>query len=448
MKRAHLAKILIASTVFFYSVAHANQPLKSDIHPYRGVTKKANEDRISQNDIQRFVRALAVVNHFYIKKEKTNQLFTFAIKGMMSQLDPHSSYLDEKEYKNLNEAVKGHFVGIGIEFTTAKGALKVVTPIDGSPAEKAGLKPNDLIIKVNDTLVQSTSIQEAIDKIKGKRGTAVNLTVIRKGVKKPINFSIIRDKITISSVKQKLITPSIGYVRIAFFQGPVSKQVQQAIVQLSAEAKKPLQGMILDLRNNPGGLLQQGAKVADIFLNKNKLARYNKIIVYTKGRNRQSDISIKDSSDKPGCNLPLIVLINNGSASAAEIVAGALQDYHRAIIMGTRSFGKGSVQSVIPITHKTAIKLTTALYYTPAGRVIQSNGITPDVIVPEFTIKLPQEDMTISEKNLSGHLTNNKKSTTKTNTHQTLNHLALKDYQLYRAIMMLKGLNAIKRTNF
>ncbi|MCH9643573.1 MAG: S41 family peptidase [Gammaproteobacteria bacterium] len=406
---------------------------------------------LPQKQIKRFVTAISAIQHYYIKPVTDKKLFSNAIRGMVSSLDPHSNFLDDDDLKNLRSTVSGKFVGVGIELTTDKGALKVITPLDDTPAYKAGIKAGDLIIKVDNLLIANMTLRQAINHIKGKRGTKVTLTILRKDANKPLDVTLTRDVVKIKTIKSKTLENGYGYVRLTLFQGPVEKSLRAAIETLKHDNGGKLKGLVLDLRNNPGGLLGASAKVADTFLNSTMLKKYKGLIVYTKGRISGSDISYKAHPGDMIGGAPMVVLINGGSASASEIVAGALQDYKRAIIMGTRSFGKGSVQTVIPISKDNAIKLTTALYYTPAGRVIQARGIQPNVVVPNFKVnKSDQGMLSIDESDYDNHLANGgaKKEQKQLNTLKKLRKkevaLAQKDYQLYEALMMLKGMNALR----
>ena len=407
---------------------------------------------IPRDEIQQFVTSIAVIKHYYIKNVPDKKLFDYAISGMLSSLDPHSTFLNEQALKNLQSAVSGKFVGVGIELTIKDKALKVISPLEGTPAAKAGIKPNDLIIKVGNKLVQNMSLQEAINNIKGKRGTFVTLTIIRPGSDKPLVKKIKRDTIKIVMIKDKILENGYGYVRLAMFQGPVVKNLHKAINKLMKESNGHLKGLILDLRSNPGGLLQASAGVADTFLNKNKLTKkYHDLIVYTEGRIKGSDVNFKAHPGDMIKGVPMVVLINGGSASASEIVAGALQDYKRAVIMGTRSFGKGSVQTVIPINKTSAIKITTALYHTPNGSVIQARGIIPDVIVPalEVSDKNLKDLIKIDESDYQNHLVNGEAKQEKNYLNKLKKRrkdelkLAKEDYQLYESLMMLKGMSAV-----
>lgn len=401
--------------------------------------------------VRRFVEAIGTIKRYYIKNVPDNKLFNNAIRGMVSNLDPHSSFLDAEDLKELQTTVSGKFVGIGVEITAEGGALKVISPLEGSPAQRAGIKANDLIIKVDGKLVQNMTLREAVNNIKGKQGTNVTLTIIRKAEEKPIQLTITRDTIKLVTVKKKMLENGFGYIRITFFQGPVANMLRRDLNTLIQESKGKMKGLILDLRNNPGGLLDVSAKVADTFLDPKSLHKYKGLIVYTKGRIKGSDIELKASGNDMIPGVPMIVMINGGSASASEIVAGAMQDYKRAVIIGTRSFGKGSVQTILPIGDDSAIKLTTALYYTPAGRVIQAEGIQPNVVIPELTVS--EKDIKglvdIDESDYRNHLLNEKKSDlSKLEALKQLRkkelELAKEDYQLYEALMILKGMHAAK----
>ncbi|HYF98222.1 MAG TPA: S41 family peptidase [Coxiellaceae bacterium] len=400
--------------------------------------------QLSEEDIKRFVTSIAVIRHYYIKEENDNTLFDDAIRGMVSSLDPHSTYLDAKDLKELNNAVDGRFVGVGIEIVPDQGVIKVISPLDGSPAAAAGIKPGDLIIKVNNELVANLNFREAVDKIKGAPGTSVALTVLRPSKSKPLKFTMKRASIKINAIKTRLLDNHYGYVRISFFQSPLIRQLVNGVDKLKRDSKSQLRGLILDLRNNPGGLLQSGTDVADAFLDANNLNRYQNNIVYTKGRIPSASMAIKASPGDIIKGIPMVVLINQGSASASEIVAGALQDYGRAVVVGAQSFGKGSVQTLIPVSKDEAIKLTTALYYTPAGREIQAKGITPDVTVPDLQIATTNA-MTISidENSLENHLNNSEGTALLTdyNSEEDIK-LAKEDYQLYQALIVLEGMSA------
>lgn len=409
---------------------------------------------LPREQIKRFVTTIAVIKHYYIKPVTDSTLFTNAVRGMVTQLDPHSSFLDADDLRDLKTTVSGQFVGIGIELTTDEGALKVISPLAGTPAEKAGIKSNDLIIKIDGKLIQNMSLRDAVNHIKGPKGTFVHLTILRKGLDQPLKLSIMRNTIHLQTVKSKQLTPGYGYIRITFFQGPVEKLLRDAIVKLKAESKGKLKGLILDLRNNPGGLLNVSATVVDTFLDSTSYNRFHHLIVYTQGRIKGSNTQYKAHPGDLIKGIPMVVLINGGSASASEIVAGALQDYKRALIVGTRSFGKGSVQTVLPVSEHSAIKLTTALYHTPSGRVIQAKGIQPDVSVPDMNVdqKAITGRLDIDESDYENHLPNQTDSAKADKKKKAINvnkkeemTLAKKDFQLYTALLILKGLHAERK---
>lgn len=408
---------------------------------------------IPSSEIEKLTKSINAVQKNYIREVSNKTLMNDAINGMLMRLDPHSLFLDKDELNTLETSISGEFVGIGVELTTERGVLRVISPIEGSPAQKAGIKPGDVIFKVNNQLTQDMSVNEAIKKIKGKPDTPVKITILRKDETKPIVLNMIREVVKIETLHSKILIPGYAYIRLVFFQGPVAKQLKAAIEKLKSESKGGLKGFILDLRNNPGGLLDESAEVADLFLDKKETEKYHNLIVYTKGRVPNADVTFRATDNDIIPHVPMVVLINGGSASASEIVAGALQDYKRAVVMGTRSFGKGSVQSVIPIGSDDAIKLTTALYYTPAGREIQARGIEPNVVVPEFTVNEKDVKGLIDydEANFDRHIQNKAENEAQKTAHdaeyeadqKTKLKLAKEDYQLYQALSMVQGMNAI-----
>lgn len=423
---------------------------------------------IPLKEIKRFATVIANIKRYYIEPVDDEKLFKNAMSGMLSRLDPHSTYLTKQDLQDLQTATSGKFGGIGIEIVPYQGMIKVISPLDDTPASKAGIKAGDIIVRINNKLVKDMNLRDAISMMRGKRGSKVRLTILRKAEKKPLHFVISREVIRLKNIKSELLDKGYAYIRIAFFQNNVQAALLKAVKNLTKKSGGQLNGLILDLRNNPGGLLDAAIAVADSFLDATQL-KGNKLIVYTKGKIARTNIHAKA---KPGDileNTPIIVLINSGSASASEIVAGALKDHHRAIILGERSFGKGSVQTVIPIDNETGIKLTTALYYTPKGQSIQAKGIEPDVIVADLKIpKSKTQDVVfdpIDEGDLIGHLgngnakkANSKTEATKKTKSQTVatntltaqkrkeDKLLHKDFQLYEALHLLKGLHAIKGT--
>ncbi len=445
-----LVLFAIGSWSFSVGALAENLPVNNPVKIIQPSSESSKPPDLSKDDVQRFVNAIALIKHYYITDPSDKTLFDNAIKGMVENLDPHSSYLDPDELKELETAVSGEFVGVGVELSSQDGVLKVISPVEGSPADHAGVKAGDIIIKIDDKIVQNMSLREAVNRIKGKKNTNVSLTILRKGTDKPIKVSIKRETIKMDTLKSKMLDDHYGYIRLTFFQGPVDAQLTKAIQDL--KAKHDLRGLILDLRNNPGGLLEVSARVADTFLDVDKTTQFHNLIVYTKGRIPGSDLEIKATGHDITNGLPLVVLINNGSASASEIVAGALQDYHRAIIMGTVSFGKGSVQTVLPLDDG-AIKLTTALYHTPSGRVIQAKGIQPDVVVPALLVdeKNVNAGLNIDEGDYRNHLANGDENETSQQNvfkqyqkeRETEIALAKEDYQLFAAYTMLKGVSSV-----
>ncbi len=367
------------------------------------VAEKTNEAKDSRaeffQELENFTRIFNTIKYNYVDEFDSKELFNKAIKGMVLQLDPHSSYLEPKEKEDLLENSSGKFGGLGIVITMENGLVKIISPIDDTPAYKAGLNSGDLIIKINDTSVRGLDLSDAVDMMRGEKGTTVTITISRNSVK-PFRVSIVRDIITITSVKGHLIEKDIAYIRISSFQGPGIELLKDLLNDIIAENNdKPIKGLIIDVRNNPGGLLNSAVDISDLFLKKNKL------IVYTKGRNDNSNIEYHSTTGDILNGAPIVVLVNQGSASASEILSGALQDNKRAVIIGKKSFGKGSVQTVIPLKNGYALKFTTARYYTPSGVSIQAKGITPDIVLERFELKKDENDNFFeSEKDLKGHI--------------------------------------------
>jgi len=398
--------------------------------------------------LQKFSRVMEMVRRAYVKDVSDEELIDGALSGMLSSLDPHSTYMDKDMYKQMTVETKGEFGGLGIEIAAAEGGIRIVSPIEDTPADRAGVKAGDLIIKIDDELARGMSLAEGVKKMRGKPGTSIVLTIFRKGNDAPLEIKIVRAVIKVKSVKSDMLAPGYAYLRITQFQERTASLLKKQIKELQKRAGGKLTGAVLDLRNNPGGLLNQAVEVSDMFLDKGN-------IVSTKsraGKNLSFDARRGDVLN----GLPLIVLINHGSASASEIVSGALQDHHRAVLVGTKSFGKGSVQSVVPLNDGTAIKITTALYYTPSGRSIQATGIDPDIEVEQVLHK-PEEASEskrplVSERDLKGHLANgngNKKKAKQQKSKAEGPSDAMKerlqlDTQLQRALDLLKGLHALE----
>ncbi len=359
----------------------------------------ANSEIYRQLDL--FGEVLERVRSDYVEKPDDSKLIEAAINGMLSALDPHSAYLNPKHFRDMQVQTRGEFGGLGIEVTMENGVVKVVAPIEDTPAAKAGIQSGDLITALDKEQIQGLTLQEAVEKMRGPVNSPITLTIVRKGVEDPFDVKVTRDIIHINPVKYNAEGDDVGYIRITTFNEQTTANLQKAIEDLKKQLGPKLKGYVIDLRNNPGGLLDQAISVSDAFLDQGA-------IVLTRGRNLEET---QRSNARPGDltdGKQVVVLINGGSASASEIVAGALQDHHRAIILGTRSFGKGSVQTIIPLGSNGALRLTTARYYTPSGRSIQAKGIDPDVVVeeelPDDLKKKADELSTRGEANLRGHL--------------------------------------------
>jgi carboxyl-terminal processing protease len=446
-----LIRKLFPSTIAIVYAFTLILPLTSfaDDEAEPSTTSNATSKAVPLEDVQRFSNAIGEIKKYYVKPIDDKELFDNAIRGMLSGLDPHSSYLDEEEFKELQTSTSGEFGGLGLEVTMEEGVVKVVTPLVDTPAFKAGIKSGDYIIKLGTESVQGISLKDAVNLMRGKAGSTIQLTVLRKGANKALTFDLIREVIQIKSVQSKMIAPGYGYIRLTQFQALTGKDMLLALERLKQEAGGNLKGLILDLRNNPGGLLDSAIQVSDAFLGKDKSGK-PETIVSTKGRLPGSDFTALSKGEDILHNAPMVVLINNGSASAAEIVAGALKDNKRAVILGTTSFGKGSVQTVLPLDEKTGIKLTTALYYTPSGTSIQAQGIVPDIVVNEVEVAKTAAKNSgfdgFSEASLNGHLVNKNNSENKTkNTKAQIDDLMHNDYQLYAAFTVLEGMALANR---
>lgn len=389
-------------------------------------------------DLRVFTKAYEHIRNAYIEEIDDKKLLEYAIRGMLSELDPHSAYLDASSFDDLQVNTTGEFGGLGIEVGMEDGFVKVISPIDDTPAARAGVEAGDLIIKLDDETVKGLNLNQAVEKMRGPKGSDITLTIVREGEEKPLELTLTRDIITVKSVRSEILEEDIAYVRIAQFQINTAHDVANEIRKLEKE-NSSLHGLILDLRNNPGGVLTASVQVADLFLDSG-------LIVYTEGRLQDSSTEYRATPGDILDGLPIVVLINDGSASASEIVAGALQDQQRALLLGIRSFGKGSVQSVIPVTSDRAIKLTTALYYTPGGRSIQAQGIEPDIEVERVRVTAVKTRKRITEVNLAGHLKNtNGEKDVATKDRKAASELLDKDSQLYEAINLIKGQYLLNR---
>ncbi len=392
-------------------------------------------------ELRTFTRVYDHIRNGYVEELSDAELLDKAFKVMIAELDPHSAYLDEKSFEDLQENTSGEFGGIGIEVGMEDGFVKVIAPIDDTPAQKAGIEPGDLIIRLDDQPVKGLSLNEAVEKMRGPKGSDLTLTVVREGIDQPFEVTLTRDIIKVRSVRVRVEDDHYAYIRIAQFQVSTGQDMIDALEDLRAE-HDDIRGIVLDLRNNPGGVLQTSVEVADAFLNEG-------LVVYTEGRTENSDMRYYANEGEVAEDLPIVVLINDGSASASEIVAGALQDHGRAVVLGTRSFGKGSVQTVVPISETRAVKLTTALYYTPNGRSIQAQGIVPDVTVERARVTALRTGVRSTEADLAGHLGNangGEESNTRTRkSERESREDDIGDNQLDEAINMLKGLHIFQQ---
>lgn len=401
------------------------------------------EEQLPLEDLRKFTEVFSRIKDAYVEDVSDTQLLESAIKGMLSDLDPHSTYLAPKDYEELEESTSGEFGGLGIEVGMENGFVKVISPIDDTPAQKAGVQAGDLIIKLDEKPVKGMSLEEAVNLMRGKPGTVLTLTIMREGESAPIEIDVTRDVIKVTSVKSRMIDNGYGYVRVTQFQAETGRQFLKALSDLEEEHGNDLDGLIIDLRNNPGGVLQAAVETADALLDEG-------LIVYTEGRIQSSRLRF---SAKPGdvmAGTPIVVLINGGSASASEILAGALQDHERAVVMGTQSFGKGSVQTVIPLDETHAIKMTTARYFTPDGRSIQATGIKPDIEVRPAELKELDSRPFFTEADLSGHLEGENEEEARKAREQAAEAQASaadRDYQLRSALNLLKGLHILNRKN-
>ncbi len=375
----------------------------------------------------------------YVEEIDDSTLLEYAIQGMLTGLDPHSVYMTKDAFDNLQTTTSGEFSGLGLEVGMEDGFITVVSPIDGTPAEKAGLQTGDVILKLDNASIKGQSLSEAIEKMRGDKGTKIELTIGRPGETKPFNVILVRDTIRVASVREKWLEPGFGYIRIAQFQKRTGEDVANSLKKL--EDKEKLKGLVLDLRNNPGGILRASVDVAGLFMD-------GGTVVYTEGRLDNSEVNYKATPGDVTDGIPVVVLINGGSASASEIVAGALQDHSRAVLMGTKSFGKGSVQTILPLSDSRAVKLTTALYFTPNGRSIQAQGIAPDILVERAKVTAYKNANRVTEADLAGHLDNAGGNEKNANTDtKSASSLLATDNQLYEALSLLKGLNILAGNN-
>ena len=396
--------------------------------------------------IQLVPQVMKMVKQKYVEEVSDKKLLEGAISGMLAALDPHSAYLPADSFKEMNIQISGSFGGLGLEVNMMDGRLTVISPIDDTPAFRAGIKTGDIIWEIDGKPTRTLNITEAVNRMRGPKGTKVTLTILRKNTPKPLVFNLVRDIITTKSLRSRTLEPGYGYIRISHFQERSNEEFDRALLSLHKENGGALKGLVIDLRNNPGGLLEQVVGIAGHFID---AKAENGLIVYTKGREESSRMSLTTGMNDKEPRYPVVVLINGGSASASEILAGALQDHKRAIIMGTQSFGKGSVQTVFPLPGGAGLKLTTARYYTPKGRSIQAKGITPDIIVENG--KIPgtpkMKEKTIRERDLENHIKDPGKEMDLEETEPAgkPDGKDVKDYQISRALDLLKGMELLAR---
>ena len=413
-----------------------------------GIERVSAEDQTVYENLQIFSDVLDIVKENYVQEVESDELIEGAISGMLRTLDPHSSYLDPDAYKELQVETKGSFGGIGIEITVRDGVLTVVSPLEGTPAYELGIQAGDQILRVDGETTKEMTLMEAVKKMRGPKGTKVVLTIMREEFSKPQDFVITRATIAIRSVRSKTLEPGYGYIRLSQFQSSTALDLRKEIAKLEKE-NKSLKGLILDLRNNPGGLLDQAVKVSDEFLSEG-------LIVYTGGRLKSQDMRFEAHMNTRPHSYPIVVLVNEGSASAAEIVAGALQDHKRAVVVGVKTFGKGSVQTVMPLRNGAALRLTTALYYTPSGRSIQAKGIEPDIVVERVLPGRIEGDRhgskAIREEDLKNHMDGGEEevSDTKPDSDQrsTIKEELARDNQLTRALDVLKSWEILSQMKY
>jgi carboxyl-terminal processing protease len=396
---------------------------------------------IPLDEIRTFTEVFAKVKNDYVEAVDDRQLLESAIRGMLEGLDPHSAYLDEDEYLDLQEGTTGEFGGLGIEVGLDDGFIRVISPIDDTPAERAGVRAGDIIVRLDEKPVKGMSLNDAVKMMRGDPGTQITLTILRDGEQKPLTLAITRDTVKVRSVRRETLEPGFGYVRVSQFQLHTADDLKTELEALKQENDGKLAGIVLDLRNNPGGVLSSAVAVSDLFLERG-------LIVYTEGRIKDSTLRFNARPQDLLDEAPLVVLVNAGSASASEIVAGALQDHKRAVVMGQKTFGKGSVQTILPMANQAALKLTTARYYTPSGRSIQAEGIVPDIEIDPVRIEAVDDSATtIKEQDLSGHLENTDAAPGAQAAAARRKPLAASDYALYEALNVLKGLALLRTTS-
>ena len=404
----------------------------------QGVLAEKDGGALPLEDLRTFTEVFIKIKNDYVEPIDDETLLENAIKGMLAGLDPHSAYLVPEDYEELQTGTSGEFGGLGIEVGMEDGFVLVIAPIDDTPAARAGIRSGDLVVRLDDTPVKGMSLADAVKTMRGKPGTTITLTVVRKGEEGPLKFTLTRDIIKVTSVKSRMLEESYAYVRITQFQSRTGESLREAVATLEDEAPSGLKGMILDLRNNPGGVLSAAVSVSDAFLT-------GGTIVYTEGRLEDARLKFDAKPSDILDGAPLVVLVNGGSASASEIVAGALQDHRRAVVMGDHTFGKGSVQTILPMENGSALKLTTSRYYTPSGRSIQASGIAPDIVLEALGVaNVGAGSRRVKEADLVGHLEGEGDAQARGAGEEPAKSLAEEDFGLYEALNLLKGLHILR----
>ena len=405
------------------------------------LAERHGEGTLPLDDLRTFTEVFARIKNDYVEPVEDKALLENAIRGMLTGLDPHSSYLIPDDYQELQAGTSGEFGGLGIEVGMEDGFVKVIAPIDDTPAQRAGVEAGDLVIRLDDTPVKGMSLSDAVKVMRGAPGTDIVLTIVREGLDRPIRITITRDVIRVTSVRSRELEPGYGYVRISQFQLRTGESLREAVGKLRENAgDEDLKGLVLDLRNNPGGVLNAAVSVSDAFLNEGT-------IVYTEGRMDDAKLTFSAKGSDILDGIPLVVLVNAGSASASEIVAGALQDHRRAVIMGEKTFGKGSVQTILPLGNGSALKLTTARYYTPSGISIQARGIVPDITLDRVQVSQLETGQGVKEADLARHLESDGEEedfeAAKRAQREEDVPLAQRDFALFEALNLLKGLHIL-----
>lgn len=420
--------LILIATLFTFSLAPSTSIAETE--------QQQQEDTYRQ--LETFANVLSILQENYVEEIKAKEAIEGAIQGLLLSLDPHSSYMKAESYQEFRNETQGSFTGIGIEITLRDNVITVISPIADTPAAKAGIKAHDKIMRINGELTKNFTPLDAVKLLRGPKGSSVTISIFRDGFKELKDIELIRDTIPLHSVKSFVLKPGFGYIRVSNFQSNTTREFKEHLAKL--QNKSPLSGLVLDLRNNPGGLLNQAVSLTDIFLDEG-------LIVYTRGRIKDQDLTYEAHQNNSGVEIPLVLLVNEGSASASEIVAGALQDHQRGVIVGSKTFGKGSVQTIIPLPDGAGLRMTTARYYTPKGRSIQATGITPDVEVP-YSEYIPEENDAPSstnffrEENLNNHITNTEDSENSVTPEidEEIEKMLLADNQLKSAFNILKSL--------